>query len=251
MDFPIIDFHAHPFLRDPTGHYNRLDSMDDFIAGLKRAGISLVCGSVIAPAGNSFDAVRRLNDDALEIARRCPDFYVPGIHIHTGFVRESCEEIERARAAGVKLIGELVPYMMGGFTYSPRTAYPIYDLAQDLGMVLNVHPTTADDLDTLVRDFPRLPVVKAHPGEYSEYTAHLDRMKRHDNAYLDLSGTGLFRNGALRYGIDRAGVSRFLFGTDYPICNPAMQVHGVWYERLTDSEYEAVFSGNAKRLLRL
>jgi predicted TIM-barrel fold metal-dependent hydrolase len=150
---------------------------------------------------------------------------------------------------GVRFVGELVPYMMGYEKYFIREALPIYDFMQQLGMVLNVHPTTDDDLESLLREFPRLPVIVAHPGEKEQYDAHLDRMARYENAYLDISGTGLFRNGLIRYGIDRVGCERFLFGTDYPICNPAMQVQGVMYETLTNNEKEAVLSGNFMRLM--
>ncbi len=45
----------------------------------------------------------------------------------------------------------------------------------------------------------------AHPGEYTTFMEHLARMQKYENAYLDISGTGLFRYGMLRYGIDKVG----------------------------------------------
>jgi len=251
----IIDAHAHPFLskRDNTSflYYGTgPKSPDDFVAQLRRAGITRACGSVIRPLdGVDFNEIRGLNDDAVEMARMFPDFFIPGMHINPSFPEESCREIERMRAQGVRFVGELVSYMMGHDGYAMRAAFPVYDLMQQLGMVLNIHPADESDTDILLRQFPRLQVILAHPGEKREYLLHLDRMMRFDNAHLDLSGTGLFRNGMLRYGIDRIGRDRFIFGTDYPICNPAMQVHGVMYEELTDDEREAVFSKNFLRLM--
>ncbi len=46
------------------------------------------------------------------------DFYVPGFHIHPGYVEESLKEIDRMHQKGIKLIGELVPYMDGWNDYS-------------------------------------------------------------------------------------------------------------------------------------
>jgi hypothetical protein len=251
MNYKIIDAHFHPNLDRPSyGRYGMPDSMDEMVADMKRAGISQACGSVLGTY-TGIEDVRRLNAEALELAGLYGDFYVPGVHVHAGYVRESCEELEKAHAAGVKLVGELVPYWMGWDAYLTKDSYPIYDLAQNLGMAINIHLTSDEDIDALVQSFPRLAVIKAHPGEFEEYTAHIERMKRFDNAYLDLSGTGLFRNRMLRYGIDRAGADRILFGTDYPICNPAMQVQGILYENLTSAENEAIFSGNVTRLLGL
>ncbi len=39
------------------------------------------------------------------------------------------------------------------------------------------------------------------------------------------------------------------FGSDYPVCNLKMYIGGVLDEHLSDSELEAVFSENAKRVL--
>lgn len=51
--------------------------------------------------------------------------------------------------------------------------------------------------------------------------------------------------------MNKAGSDRFLFGTDYPICNPGMYVHAVLFEKLRDKDYEDIFSGNARRILKL
>ena len=53
----------------------------------------------------------------------------------------------------------------------------------------------------------------------------------------------------LRAGIDRVGPERFLFGTDFPICNPALLLEGVRFEHLSDAEREAVLGGNFRRLV--
>ena len=55
----------------------------------------------------------------------------------------------------------------------------------------------------------------------------------------------------LAYGVGRVGAERFLFGSDYPVCSPGMNVGAVDYEEITDRERELIFSGNAKRLLNL
>ena len=253
MPFEIIDAHMHPFLRSETVicNYDLNVGPDGISDDLARCGISRFAGSVVRRNITDIEDIRRCNSDALALADQYGDRYIPGIHIHPAWVRESCEMLEKAHAKGVRLIGELVPYMMGWSRYTCPGALEIFSAAQDLGFTVSVHPTVHEDLDALCAAFPRMNFIVAHPGERDSYMHNLERMERYPNAYLDISGTGLFRNRMLWYGVNRVGAERFLFGTDYPVCNPAMQVAGVEYECLTDEQKALIIAGNFKRLLGL
>ena len=116
-------------------------------------------------------------------------------------------------------------------------------------MVVSYHSTDEDDAERMIERHPKLAFVAAHPGEKGRVDRHLERMKQYENLYLDLSGTGLARLGVLAYGIHAVGAERFLFGTDYPINNPAMYVQGVLYEGLSDEERVLICYKNAERIL--
>jgi predicted TIM-barrel fold metal-dependent hydrolase len=95
-----------------------------------------------------------------------------------------------------------------------------------------------------------LNVIIAHPTSgLSSAKERFELLKKYPNAYLDLSGSGVFRYGILKNGINSVGKHKFLFGTDYPICNPKMMIEGILFEHLSDEECEAVFSANFKRLI--
>ncbi len=253
MNYEIIDFHCHPFVAAEQNfcRYDKEIGVEDFAEDMTRAGIRTFCGSVVKQGVQSFDDIRKLNRDALHLRGVYGGRYIPGVHIHPDYVRESCEELQAMHARGVRLIGELVPYMMGWSAYTCPGAMEIFAYAQELDMVVNFHSGDDEDMARLYRSFPHMQFVAAHPREYEGYMKHLEHMEKYENVCLDLCGTGLFRYGMLRCGVSRVGASRFLFGTDYPICNPAMQVHGILYERLRDADYEAIFAGNAKRILRI
>ena len=119
-------------------------------------------------------------------------------------------------------------------------------------MVVNMHSIGDDAMDKMVTTHKDVKIVMAHPGEYDSYLRHLKRMDISENYWLDLSGTGLFRHGMLARGIAEHGAERFLFGSDYPTCNPAMFVGGVALDELIAPEdKEKILYTNAKRLLKL
>lgn len=218
-------------------------------------GISKVCGSVIE-AGNSGDRwakIKANNDHALKLQELYGDFYVPGFHVHPDYVEESLGEIARMKERGVRLIGELVPYIDGwSESYDSENLSILLNEAGKQNMVVNFHTQDDDAIDAMVAQHPDVVFVAAHPGEYPTLMRHFERLKRHENYYLDISATGIFRYGMLKHAVATFGADRFLFGTDYPTCSPAVFIGGVLFdERLTDTEKEKIFSLNAKRLLGL
>lgn len=256
--FDIIDFHTHPFLDNSTNICNYREDIKMRVQDIKLVydclGIEKICGSVISFDNNkiSWDSVKALNDKALELSKLLKDFYVPGFHVHPAFIKESIAEIERMNKLGIRLVGELVPYIQqwGELNYASKEFFEICEAIEHYDMVLSIHTLEDKELNLLVERFKNLKIVAAHPGEKNVFLQHLKRMEKSENYHIDLSGTGLFRYGLLRKGIDEFSSKRFIFGSDYPICNPAMFVGGVKLDNmLTDTEKEDVLYNNAKRLL--
>ena len=261
MNSTIIDFHTHPYLsgEEFLNFYPECfsPSPEQCKADLERAGISKICGSVILKrpyrCEDGFAPIRQSNERALELKRIWGDFYVPGFHVHPDFVEESIAEIEKMHSQGIHLIGELVPYLHGWNDYSNRGLSKILDAAGKYHMVVSFH-TMADEQNEMTRmvlDHPNVTFVAAHPGEKEVFLKHLERMERCGNLYLDLSGTGIFRYGLVAYGVSRISSERFLFGTDYPICNPRMYVQAISQEPISQADRENILRKNAQRLLEL
>lgn len=259
--YEIIDFHTHPFDDSATNicsHQAYLNmSAENTVEYLKGLGITKICGTVLCRNtkrnsiyDNPWQMIAESNRRALKLQKQYGEFYIPGFHVHPDYVAESCAEIEKMHKLGIRLMGELVPYMHGWSDYSCHAFDEILDVATAYEMVVNLHSMDNDQMDEMVRKHPKTIFVAAHPGEYGDYMRHLKRMKMSENYYLDLSGTGLFRHGMLRHGIDEFGAERFIFGSDYPTCNPSMFIGGVAMDTLlSDEEKLLILTGNAKRLL--
>ena len=251
MDFFIIDAHIHPFFKEENNiaAFGAPISADEFVGELRRAGIKRACGSVIERGAGTFEDIQRLNREALRFRDLYPDFYIPGIHIHGGYPEESCRELELMHNEhGVRWIGELVSYLMPIGDYDSPGMFQIYETARDLDMVLNIHCSDLAMIERVLKNFPTLNLVIAHPEDLANAKKRFELVRSYPNAYLDLSGTGLFRWNMLRYAIDVCGSEKLLFGSDFPVCSPGMNIGGVLAEHLSSAELRNVFSCNFLRL---
>lgn len=249
----IIDCHCHPFVSadQSIAHYGFPFTEDDFFAEMRRNGYAACCGSVILlkREKTAFEDIRYVNRVELELRERYGSFYIPGIQVHGDYPEESCREIEEMyHQHGVRWIGELVTYIMHTGAYNSPGMFSIYETASSLGMVVNIHESDLGIVEDVLKNFPKLPVVLAHPGDVRECKERIALLAKYPNAYLDISGTGIFRYGMLRYALDTMGTGRVLYGTDFPTCAPAVFEGGVLGEHLTEEELEKVFYRNFENL---
>ena len=253
----IIDCHWHPAVDSSLdlNWFAPSGSAQAQIDALRRLGFAHACGAPIrACAPASFDEIRRLNDAALALRDAHPNFYIPGIHIHPHFPEESCAEIERCCGGeGVRWIGEMVGYLMGfAEEYASAPCLAAFRVAAKHGAAINFHCSDLAVVDRVCREVPEAAFVLAHPGGgRSEFLPRLAKVAEHPNLHMDISGSGIDRNGILRKAIDEAGLGKLLFGTDYPINNPAVYLHGALFEPLSTEERDALFHGNFRRLCGL
>ena len=255
----IIDFHIHPPTVLPQSDLSKFGfscTADEMVTILRAAGISRACGSVITrtlPEPLTFDHIRDRNRSALALRDKYPDFFIPGIAVHPAFPEESCAEVEyMVKEKQVNLIGELVSYSTGYGEYAVKEMDDIWALICELDLTVSLHMYSIEDTAALLKRFPQMKLVIAHTsGDETDYTQRLELVRQYPNTALDISGRGPLDWGLLRYGINIAGAEKILFGTDFPLRSPGMIVAGVFAEKLTDAERIAIFSGNAKRLLKI
>ena len=247
IDYPIIDAHAHPYFNRDSPLSGPVD-YDNYQREISEAGITMFCGAFnLRNKGEDPDVIRKENEAVLQWREHFGAHFYPGVNIHPNFPDESIAAVRQFHELGFRWVGEIAGYVQGYKDYVSEGMKKILTVVSDLGMILNIHPSTIEDVDLLLTLFPDLKVIIAHPGTWG-CDASYALAEKHPNAYYDLSGTGLSRWHMLRWGIDRIGKERILFGSDFPVCSAAMFVAGVMAEPLTYEERKAVFHDNFLRL---
>jgi predicted TIM-barrel fold metal-dependent hydrolase len=103
----------------------------------------------------------------------------------------------------------------------------------------------------ILQRFPRLQLICAHMGGYTEWDEAREYLQ-HENVMVDCSSSYfVLGNTGLLSSIRFFGADRVLFGSDFPMWDPAEELRAVRALGLTEKELEKVLHRNAELLLKL
>lgn len=168
------------------------------------------------------------------------------------------KEADRAVSLGLRGI-KLHPDFQQFFIDDPK-AMKIYEAAEGRLPVL-IHTgdsryqwSKSERLVKVLEAFPRLEVIAAHFGGWSEWDSAVSVLggHRYGNLWTDCSSS-LYAMSPERAKlfIDAYGADRVLFGTDYPMWTAADELKRFSAIPLTEREREMILHENAERLLKL
>lgn len=251
-DYGIIDAHMHPYLAEHRNFpFAVPETYEEFFAEQRRAGIVLSCGAFnIYNDGTDFEVIRECNRRALAAHEAFPKEFLPGVNVHPNFPEESCAEVQKFYDLGFRWVGEIAAYVMNYSNYYCPGLLPVMELAQDRDMVLCIHPSNLEDEEKILKNFPRLKLLVAHPG-FPDIMKNYTLAQKYPNLYFDISGGGLARWGMLKKGVEMLGPERILFGSDFPVIASGMYVSAVLFEHISESERKMIFRENFLRLYGL
>jgi predicted TIM-barrel fold metal-dependent hydrolase len=260
MSNSIIDFHTHIYPEKiaakavaSIGEFYHIAMQQDgtvesLLESGRRGGIGhFVVFSAAAVPGQ----VQSINKYIASTCREHPEFTGFGtLHPDMG---NPLDEIERLIALGLRGI-KFHPDMQR-FDIDDERMMDIYAAAEGrLTIVFHTgdyrhsysHPSR---LARVLDNFPKLCAVAAHFGGWSIVDIAYDYFhKRH--CYFDVSSSLSFighRRAAEL--IHSYGAERFLFGSDYPMWDPAVCLEEFMALNLTDSEREMILWKNAQTIL--
>jgi uncharacterized protein len=217
------------------------------------------------------------NDRLARIVARYPEKFVGFAH-HDPFRSDAAAELERAvRELGLRGYKLIAPLLAGRI--DDERLVPVWETAERLGIPVlihfgplryqgivagpNINPLVLQDV---ARAFPGIPFVIPHFGcGYPRELLHLAWVC--GNVHVDTSGSNewmrwmpydLTVRGLFRKFLDTIGAGRIVFGTDsswFPRGFAGRyleeQLRACWELGCSEADVQAMFAGNAARLLRI
>ena len=247
MSSPVFDFHAR--LVPGSGAADRLlSTMDGY--GIDRAVVS--AGGLLdldrlsrhIVAGGHADV--SADNAAVQVACRRSGGRLVAMY----FANSHSDADEYRREAPGYHGLELSPAVHGVPFDDPRTesfvevaaavGHPVYTVC------LGRPGTRAGDLVALARRYPRTTFVFGHCGHIGVDTYSLGEIASQPNIVAETSGCLTVVAGR---AIDRLGADRVLFGTEYPLQHPAVELAKLAALELPEAVWHQVAWRNAHRVL--
>ena len=262
MEF--IDFHTHIYPDAIAA--KAADSIREFYDGegnptihgtasmlLERGLMAGTSRFVILPVALRPDRTRHINDFILQKTAEQPRFLGFGT-IHAG-MENIIDEVDYIRQKGLRGI-KMHPDSQVFDIDDPRLL-PVYEHIQGkLPVILHMgdkrynysHP---ERLRRVLELFPRLQVIAAHFGSYQIHEEAYKNLKDKD-CFFDVSSSLMFMDeGVAENYINHYGAERFVYGSDFPMWDPVVEMERFLKLKLTDDQFEQIAHKTAKQILGL
>lgn len=262
----VIDFHTHIFpekiaartialLEEKGGIRAAADgTLDGLLSAMEQGGIDL---SVILPVATKPSQFESINSFAKQINETYPGRLLSfgGIHPDTEDYKKELKAIRDMGLKGIKIHPDYQGVMIDDIRY-----LRIIEYASELGLIVLTHAGLDIGYPELVHCPPdRMRKVLDLVQPEKMVLAHLGGWNRFDEVYEYLAGENVWLDTAFIFDTikeeqfyriyEKHDKEKILFATDSPWSDMKRGVDWVKKLAISEEEKEAIFSGNAKRLL--
>ena len=260
---PIIDIHAHvfpdPIARKATesvGEFYHLafnlneGTVRELLQLHQTAGIDHACIHSVAITPHSIDSINRFISEAAE---QHPDRLTGFGAIHPEY-RDIPGLINKAKLLGLKGF-KIHPDMQKTALDSPEMMSMFAAIEGNLPIIIHTGDSRFEysrprQMKKVLDAFPKLICICAHLGGWSEWNEACTLLAGYENVYVDTSSSLYAMSPEEGRRIIRCySRDRVLFGTDYPMWNPAEELERFRNLGLTEEEEEKILWKNAAKLL--
>lgn len=225
-------------------------NMPEFVAYLDRCGVRRgVISSSWSNKAQTPDDYRQGNREVAKYVDRYKGRFRGSAVITPFRIDEALREIEEChKNYGFVWLGEFCNYMTG-YRYDTPEWAEVMKLATKLHLVVQIH-TNVKEMQYLADTFPDATIVFPHlGGNRDDIFARIAIVAKHQNAHIDLSGSGIERVGILERAVKEIGADRVLYGSDFTINEPSAVIARVKNAFLTPADREKILFRNVERLL--
>jgi len=264
MQYTIIDCHTHVYpdkiaarAVESIGQFYGISmcldgTADTLIRVSRESGVEkcLVCSAAVDGLH-----VSHINDFLIRTVQEHPDRLLGFGTLHPDMqdVEKELQRILDAGLLGVKLHPDMQQFSLGD-----EKAEKLYAACEGkCPMLLHTgdkryHYSNPTLIPPILRKFPKLKLICAHLGGYSEWEDAAKCLAGEENVYVDCSSSffGMTRERAKEL-IDLYGEDRVLFGSDYPMWHVGNEKEILLSLGLSDRALKKIFSENLIRLLGL
>ncbi len=257
----VLDFHAHLFpdniaekaAKNLHEYYGlplaSNGKFEDLLASARRQKITAM---VVHSTATTASQVEKVNSYVHETVTKYKNIYGFGT-IHYAYP-DFEKELERIKSMGLRGI-KLHPDFQN-FDIDDPKMFPIYEKIIDLDLPILFHVgdenTTASKphrLANLMDRYPKMRVIAAHFGGYSDWEESYEVLAGRD-LYMDTSSSlSNIDYGLAMKIIEKHGVDKFLFGTDFPLMYHEQELELFDKLPLSDADKEKILWDNGAKLL--
>ncbi len=261
--FYTIDFHCHVYpakiaqkAAHATGDFygegvNGEGTLEDLLATSAQSGTDFF---IIQSVATTPHQVHSINRFISELVHENPDRTLGfgAMHPESEDIDADFDEMLELGLKGVKIHPDIQR-----FALDDKRCERIYAHCAEADIPILIHTgdyrydySNPNRLVPVLRAHPKLKVVGAHFGGWSVYEEASRALCDFENLYVDCSSSMQYLTDEQTVEImNRYGMEKVLYGTDYPMWSPAKEIKHFMALPLTDDERLAILSGNAKRLL--
>lgn len=266
MAIEIYDMHTHIYPQkvaekavNAIGDFYNIPMLgkgftEELIKDETEAGVSKALVSSAATSPMQVTAVNSFI--AKEVSEHADKLYGFGT-LHP-YYYEIPNEIERMKALGLRGV-KLHPDFQK-FAIDDPCAFTMYECCEAADFPILFHTgdkrfkySNPSKVLTVLKNFPKLRVICAHLGGYSEWreAQKVEGYLGNPNVYIDTSSAiqMMDKRTALKI-IRKHDINNIFWGSDYPMWNPKTELENFMKIRLTDDEREKILSLNAIAFLK-
>ncbi|MBR5472692.1 MAG: amidohydrolase [Clostridia bacterium] len=263
--FTVIDSHCHiypekiakPAVQSTGRFYDMIALGDGTAHSLLKIGEK--CGIdrfVVQSVATTPHQVKSINEFIANEVLLYPDKLIGlgTMHPESDDLRRDLEHIKELGLHGVKLHADIQK-----FAIDDPLCLKIYELCEKKNIPVLMHTgdyrydySNPNRLVPVLKQFKNLTVIGAHLGGWSVWDEAVDKLSHFKNFYVD-SSSSLYE-----LPIDRAseiirtyGADRVLFGSDFPVFSPDIELARFMALPLTDNERKMILSENVLKLYNI
>ena len=232
-------------------HMHGNGTLKDCLRQMDEGGVERFAAHSVALTPHNVESINRF---ILEAQRQAPERIVPFAAIHPDMpdMQATVDGIVAQGFRGVKIHPDMQRFRVD----DPGVAPMMEALSGRLPLLIHCGDSRYDydgpqRILNLRRRFPRLQIICAHFGGWSEWDSAAELLP--GNGLIVDTSSSLYRWSGKKAAeaVRRFGPENVLFGTDYPMWNPREEIQRFMQLDLTDCEREDILWNNAARLFEL